>query len=310
MGYRVVSLRGVGVLGIVAASWAASAQQQVIPLYAGTAPGSEGWTQQEAVSPAPWNPQAKLVRNVVKPTLTVYLPKANATGTAVIVAPGGGFRFLSWDYEGTDVAEWLTERGIAAFVLKYRVMYTGATEAEFRKSWDEMNQSIAASKAGGRDAHAEEKMHEAETLAAADGRQAVKLVRERAAEWGIAPDRIGLMGFSAGAITTDAVLLVHSAADRPDFGAPIYGAPMGEVTVPADAPPLFIACADDDKLVSPGGSVKMYWAWHTAGKPAELHIYARGGHGFGMTKKNVPTDAWIEQFYEWLKVEGLAGAKQ
>lgn len=294
---------------VAASNWAVS-QQPVFPLYPGVAPGSEAWTQQETISPAPWNPNGKLVRNVVKPTLTVYLPKENATGTAIIVAPGGGFRFLAWDYEGTEVAQWLADHGVAAFLLKYRVMDTGSTEEQFQQSMKELNDAIAARNHGGPDVHSEAKMQKAMELAADDGRQAVKLVRKRAAEWGIAPDRIGIMGFSAGGMLTDGVALKHTAETRPDFAAPIYGAPLGPFTVPADAPPLFIACADDDNMVPPEASARLYMAWHAAGKPAALHIYARGGHGFGMTKKGIPTDHWIEQFYAWLGVQGLLKPKQ
>ncbi len=281
-------------------------QESVIPLYPGAAPGSESWTQNEAVSMATWGGHTNvLVRNVVRPTLTIYAPKTNATGTAVIIAPGGGFRFLSWESEGTQVAEWLAKRGITAFVLKYRLVDTGATEEAFQEKLKAMFAGLGATARGGStNRPADLGIGNIPQLAADDGRQAVKLVRQRAAEWKIAPNRIGIMGFSAGGFVTSDVALHHIAENRPNFVAPIYGPPFGEVTVPEDAAPMFILCADDDPMASTG-SARLYQAWHAAKKPVELHIYAAGGHGFGMQKKGIPADHWIERFVEWLDQQGL-----
>jgi acetyl esterase/lipase len=142
-------------------------------------------------------------------------------------------------------------------------------------------------------------------LAVADGQQAMKVVRGRAAEWGIDPDRIGMMGFSAGARVTIGVALEHDVESRPNFAAPIYGALWEEIDVPADAPPMFIALANDDELVGVDPSLTLYRAWRAAHHPVELHIYAGGGHGFGMRKQGLTADSWIEQFGEWLMVQGL-----
>lgn len=141
-------------------------------------------------------------------------------------------------------------------------------------------------------------------LVLADGQQAVRLVRERAAEFGIAADRIGMLGFSAGGMVVTNVALTHDAASRPDFLAAIYTAPFAEVPVPANAPPLFALCAADDAMAAPQ-SLHLFSRWRAAGHPAELHIYAQGGHGFGMTKLGLPSDAWIERFYDWLQAQGL-----
>jgi acetyl esterase/lipase len=282
--------------------------QEVIPLWPVAAPGSESWTRTEAESPAPWDANVRLVRNVVRPTLTAYLPnRAKATGTAVIVAPGGGFRFLSWASEGTQVAQWLADHGIAAFVLKYRLVDTGATEQAFQ---DNVNAMFARL---GRIGPASSEildpaMKEAAVFAGEDGRQAVRIVRRRAAEWGVAPDRIGIMGFSAGAMLTADVALRHDAESRPDFVAPIYGAPLHPVTPPADAPPLFVLWSSDDSLISPVRGTDLYLAWQEAGKPAELHVYATGGHGFGLQPRGLPSDRWIERFADWL--EGLGALKK
>lgn len=278
---------------------------QVVSLYPGSAPGSESWTQQETESSAPWNPNAKLVRNIVKPTVTVFLPKSNPSGTGIIVAPGGGFLFLSWKSEGTDVAEWLVDHGIAAFVLKYRVENTGSEE-EFQQRMKELFKPRTA----GSERAADPERDKAMQLSAQDGLQAVRIVRQHAAEWNISPDRIGFMGFSAGGMVTDHVALDYSAETRPNFAAPIYGAPFTPVTVPPDAPPLFILCADDDPLVPSGLSARLYGAWKRAGKSAELHIYSKGGHGFGMDKHNLPVDHWIDVFYDWLGVSGFLKPRQ
>jgi len=257
----------------------------VIPVWPGIAPGSENWTQKE-VDYTRNNKQ--MVRNVTHPTLMLYLPDpAKANGTAIIIAPGGGFRFLSWQNEGTAVAEWLAERGVTAFVLKYRLLDTGESQEDFdkgKKPAATTQPDIAA-------------------LASADGRQAMKLVRQRAAEWKIAPDRIGFMGFSAGGAVTMGVVMHYDADSRPNFAAPIYGTGT-DGAIPEDAPPLFILCAGDDKGAMPG-SVKTFSAWKAAGHSAELHIYSKGGHGFGMSQRGLPVDHWIDRLGDWLEVQGL-----
>jgi acetyl esterase/lipase len=267
------------------------ARPQVIPLWPGGAPGSEDWTEQEQESLIP--PRLKVVRNVTQPTLTAFLPDpAVATGTAVIVCPGGAFHFLSIDIEGTDVARWLNARGVSAFVLRYRLVCTGDDFPQ--EVWETLNdrQAMAAVIVSLR------------PLIRADGQQAVRLVRQYATEWGIAPDRIGMIGFSAGSTVTVSVALEHDADSRLDFAGAIYGGRRQDIPIPADAPPLFILCADDDAMASPE-SVRLYSDWKAAGHPAELHIYSKGGHGFGMRKQGLPSDSWIDRFGDWLQVQGL-----
>jgi len=272
-------------------------QPTIIPLWPGGAPGSESWTQQEEETLIP--PSLKVVRNVTQPTLTAYLPDpVAATGTSVIVCPGGGFHFLSIDMEGTDVARWLNARGIAAFVLKYRLIRTG--DGFPAEVWDAL---------GDREVMAE-RMAPLRPLILADGRQAVRLVRERASEWGLAPDRIGMLGFSAGGAVTASVAFEHDAGSRPDFAGVIYGGGRGAAPVPADAPPLFVLCAADDPMVPPHTSVRLYEDWRAAGHSAELHIYAQGGHGFGMRQQGLPSDTWIERFADWLQAQGLLAQSQ
>lgn len=266
-----------------------SSQPLVIPLWPAAAPGSETWTQTETISAM--QSGLKVIRNVAQPTLTAYLPDpAKMNGTAVIVCPGGAFHILAYAHEGTEVAAWLNSRGIAAFMLKYRLI---RTSDDFEAVvWRRLS-------------HREELAEQMQThapLILADGQQAVRLVRQRAAEWGIATDRIGILGFSAGGSVTSAVALRYDAGSRPDFAAPIYGAHSGKGVAPDDAPPLFLVHADDDPLVPSAASLGLYNIWKAAGRPVELHIYQRGGHGFGMNKQGLPVDGWIERFGEWLAV--------
>jgi acetyl esterase/lipase len=180
------------------------------------------------------------------------------------------------------VATWLQERGIAAFVLKYRVQEHKGDGIPQEMNFDE------ACKYG-----------------IADGIQAVKVVRQHAAEWGVSPDRIGFMGFSAGAMVTSGVLLRSDAATRPAFAAPIYGGPFGVMpTIPANLPPIFLAWAQDDDLVL-AAVEKFYVALKAAGNKPELHIYSAGKHGFGMRKQETSSDHWIDEFYWWLQGQGF-----
>jgi acetyl esterase/lipase len=267
----------------------------VLQLWPGVAPGSENARQIEKVSTVPFS----LVRNVVVPTLTVYLPEAGkATGTGVIIAPGGAFRFLSIDSEGHDVARWLVERGIAAFVLKYRVIETPQSDEEM---WAELRNALSKPHAFDFDEDAK--------LGIADGLQAMKVVHERAHEWGLSADRIGFMGFSAGAMITSHVELRAPERERPAFAAPIYGAPLGEMPpIASSLPPIFLAYASDDTLVGPRVDA-FYRALTAAGQHPELHVYNSGGHGFGMRKQGKSSDYWIEDFYHWLESLGLSSQK-
>lgn len=212
-------------------------QPEVIPLWPNGASGTEDWNQQEQEHITPPPASFRTVRNVTRPTLMAFLPDpAVATGTAVIICPGGGFLSLAIEHEGIDVARWLSERGVAGCVLKYRLFPTEVRDEDYQRQMEayfpDRRQMREVTKQIG-------------PLAIADGQQAVKVVRQRASQWGIAPDRIGIMGFSA------------------------------------------------------------YSAWRAAGHPVELHIYAKGGHGFGMRKQGLPADHWIDRFGEWLQVQGF-----
>ncbi len=299
------SVGGMLLLGLIAIPIRGLAQQPVFPVWPGVAPGSENWTQREV---AYLNGKQRMIRNVVTPTLTAYLPaRGKANGTAIVICPGGGFHFHSWDSEGIEVAKWLQERGVAAFVLKYRTLDTGATEAEFQRQLNFLFGRKTVGPDGKELVMSDKEAAERKAIplfAAADGRQAIKLVRQRAAEWGISPDRIGIIGFSAGAAVTMGVVMEHAPESLPNFAAPIYGGGTGGAPIPADAPPLFILVANDDVGASQG-SVKLYSEWKSVGKPVELHIYSKGGHGFGMNKRGLPSDSWIDRFGDWLDVQGL-----
>ncbi len=271
-----------------------AAAQEVIPLYPSTPPGSapESYPEKEYFSKL-WN--TEVVTNVTKPTLTIFKPTPDKrNGTAMVICPGGGFMALSINSEGTDVAKYMAARGVTAFVLKYRLMHTG----------DDAPQEFTALFADRQKYR--EKVSETVSLAVADGLAAVTYVRQHASEWGVSPDRVGIIGFSAGGRVAAGVAFHYLPEGRPAFVAPIYGG--GEipkdVSVPADAPPMFIAAATDDSLGLVPDSIALYERWTGAHKSAELHLYAKGGHGFGMRKQNLPTDHWIDRFADWLELQG------
>src|SRR5262249_48014539 len=236
----------------------------------------------------------QVVTNVTQPTLTAYLPsKGSANGTAVVVCPGGGFFALSINSEGADEARWLAARGVAAVLLDYRLVQTAGgrvnevvAKITDQKKFDEVIAPVVP-------------------LAVADGLAAVSYVRNHAIEFGVSPERVGIIGFSAGGTVSTSVAFRYSAENRPAFVGSIYtyiGA-VKAADVPKDAPPIFVAAATNDGLAP--DSVSLYSKWLAAGKPAEIHIYSKGGHGFGMRKQNLPSDQWIERFGEWLNVQGL-----
>ena len=271
-----------------------------IPLWPGLAPGSERATHREAVYTGPDG--RSVVRNVVSPSLTAYQPsRSTANGTAVIVAPGGGFHLLSWDYEGTVVAERLAARGVTAFVLKYRLQDTGATDGDF-EAWVAAFRERYIAAGGLRPVDLANLEPVVRRLAYEDGRQAVRTLRSQAAEWGIDPGKVGFLGFSAGAFVTTAVGLSRDRDARPDFIAPIYGGAVEE-TIPDDAPPLFASVAADDILCR-DTCVATVQAWIAAGRSAELHLYDRGDHGFGAKKLGLPVDSWMDRLLEWMQAHG------
>ena len=273
--------------GLAVAGWAQLAPPvREIPLYPGVAPGSENWNYPERSAGTPDRPQAQ---NIVRPVLLYYpADKATAVGTAMIVAPGGGFRTLMMSYEGVDVAKRLNQMGVDAFILKYRTTYVDPD---------------APPAAGGRGSAATgpQAGQNVREMAGADGQQAVRLLRQQAAEFGVQPRRIGMIGYSAGG----AVLLstLYGPADgRPDFAVPVYAAGGNSNPPPEGGPPLFITVAADDQTVGYQGSIDLFGAWRKAGLPAELHVFQTGQHGFG--KKGGGADRYLDRVEEWLKLNG------
>ena len=259
----------------------------------------------DAKTPESWHRQygSVFARNVTVATLTPFLPDpAKATGTAVIVAPGGGFRSLSMQNEGWDVARALADRGVAAFVLKYRLNQTPADLEGF-------GQSIREMLSGPQPKHRVDPMASIANLGPqiADARAAFALVRSRADEWHVDPDRIGMVGFSAGAMLTIATTLAGEDA-KPAFIGTIYG-PLAALQVPADAPPLFVALAADDPLFANGG-FGLIESWREAKRPVEFHFYEQGGHGFGMYPKPTTSTGWFDAFASWMKMHGLLERSQ
>ncbi len=259
-------------------------------------PAKESWFRQ-------WG--EPMVHNVTTATLTPFLPDpAKANGTAVIVAPGGGFRWLSINNEGWKIAKALNERGVAAFVLKYRLQPTPPTLEGLKES---MNRTFApppppAGAAAGAPAATEPPGPPRWDLTnqQQDAEAAYAMIVARAKEWNINPDRIGMMGFSAGAGLTMHCTL-NSKTMKLLFIAPIYGG-MGPVDVPKDAPPMFVAIAANDFLFN--GQFGLIKSWFDAKRPVEFHLYQDGGHGFGMGYPDHPTRWWFEPFTHWLDHNG------
>lgn len=272
------------------------AQPDAIPLGTGPLP--------DAPAPESWHSQygSMFARNVTEATLTPFLPAGSkASGAAVIVAPGGGFRTLSMENEGWDVARALAERGVAAFVLKYRLNQTPADLEEFVRRAQDAGAAMARAPRPSPD-------RAASGLAPqlADAQAAFALVRSRADEWNIDPDRIGMIGFSAGAMLTMITTLnVPEAA--PAFLGDIYG-PLSALEVPASAPPLFVALAADDPLF-PETDFGLIQSWRAANRPVEFHYYEQGGHGFGMYPKDTTSTGWFGAFVSWLAMHGMLEPK-
>jgi acetyl esterase/lipase len=294
------SLSVTSILFVLFLTLSASAREpdSVLPLWPGKPPGETKELPPEADTT---KPDANLVGgkrlirlgNVSTPTLSVFLPPADKrNGAAIVICPGGGYSILAFDLEGTEIAEWFNERGVTCFVLKYRVP----------RRPDQSPKSLAALQ---------------------DGQRAMSLVRSRASEWNVDPARIGILGFSAGG-NLAALTSMHYAerrypevdgADddscRPDFAVLVYPAYLAEgdklhpdVKITSETPPTFLAHASDDK-VSPLNSALYYVGLKQAGVVSELHIYASGGHGYGLRRTDNPVTTWHERCADWMTSTGL-----
>jgi acetyl esterase/lipase len=257
-----------------------------LPLYPGAAPGSEHWTQREVTETMGDN---CIIRNVTHPALLAYRP-AKPNGTAVIIAPGGGFYFHSMGNEGFDMASKLLLRGFTVFILKYRLIATGEgwnAELDRRLSQPGWEKSLS---------------DEVSNYTLADAQSAIRLVRSRAAEFHIQPTRIGIIGFSAGGYVATRVTLEHSADSRPDFTGCIYGVKPPDIPEQvSDLPPIFMAWANDDNLVpAEKNATPLCKLWKREGVPMEFHLFALGGHGFGSLIHHRPGDRWLDMFMDWI----------
>lgn len=237
-------------------------------------PAGEEWYTPPPDNPHVKSPTEKWVRKVTQPVMEVY-PAAKPNGTGVVIAPGGGFTILAIEHEGRDVARWLNDRGVSAFVLRYRVGLASR----------EVSQKAAIE----------------------DGLLAVKTVRERAKEWQLDQKRIGVLGFSAGGYLAIGVATRYTPESRPDFAIPIYAVAPEGYQVPPDAPPLFIAVAYDDNPRMTNTATALLDNWKKAKILAELHVFDDGGHGFGMNKKGRASDAWTDLLGLWMSRLGLLG---
>ncbi|KAA9130589.1 alpha/beta hydrolase fold domain-containing protein [Marinihelvus fidelis] len=277
----------------------APAEPNAIPLGTGGVedqPASETWFRQ-------WGDP--MARNITTATLTPFLPEPEkANGAAVIVAPGGGFRWLSLGNEGWEVAEALADRGIAAFVLKYRLQPTPESLDGFRESMNRMFAEVDESSDDSQDMEPPRRPRWDLSNQLEDAEAAYAMILERASEWGVDTSRLGMIGFSAGAgLTMHSTL--HSETMDLAFIGPIYGG-MGAVEVPENAPPMFNVIASDDFLF--GGQFGVVESWFNAGVPVEFHLYQNGGHGFGLGNPDRTSNRWFDAFIYWLDVNGFLEA--
>ena len=289
-------------------SLASAHAQTELRLWPSEAPGSEQWSIAEATTRSPSGD--RVITNVSDPTLTVFLPDASlATGAAAVIAPGGALRALAFDNEGVKLAEWLNERGIAGFVLKYRTLQQDPSAPRgplpgMPAPGAGARQELVIVNGNANPAPDDAALGKVLELAVADAQAALRLVRSRADEWHVDPQRVGIIGFSAGGGVAVGTALAAKSAASPDFIVSVYGPSLQDVDVPAHAPPLFIAVGATHFNVT-NGCLALFSAWKAAGKPAEIHVYDGISAGFGMTKRGHPVDGWTDRLYEWLVAREL-----
>lgn len=245
-----------------------------------------------------------LIYDVSEPTLEVFRPRAgHENGTAVIVAPGGGFVAIGYKLGGTEIAQALAAHGITAFVLKYRTIRSG--DGPMRMPATHMKEMALVTSRAKTGEPVEMPFFAGERNAISDGQRAMAIVRQRATEWGIDPHRVGIVGFSAGGYLA-ADLAIGDPASRPDFVGLIYAGLR--TPVPSDAPAAFIAGAADDEYQT-NDPLLLYNAWRKAGIAAEMHLYERGGHGFDLHPQGTTSDHWFKEFIWWMQARGLIPAE-
>ena len=300
-----------GVLSAQTPGWQPSSGHTQVPIWPGAVPDAQPVPGPEIASPVtqlvggrPW----VFVRNVTRPTMTVYSPAGKNTGVAVVVFPGGGFEGLAIDLEGTEVCDWLTSNGITCVLLKYRVP---SLPYDWHCDCRPHNQMIS-------------------TLSLEDAQRTMGLVRLHAAEWHIDPHKIGVLGFSAGGylvaeISTDFERRLYKPVDaadkescRPDFAVAVYPGHLDikdfhlnpNVPVTRKTPPTFLLQAEDDNVDGVNQSLAYFIALKNAGVPTEMHLYAHGGHAFGLRRTKLPITGWPQLVETWLRTIGMIGDKE
>ena len=296
---------------LLGAAWGLKAQA-VYNIYEGAAPSMEKADYPEVVLDS-------RIYNVTVPTVTVYSPDpAINTGTAVIIAPGGGNMYLTWEEEGVNVAQWFQRHGITGIILKYRTNFMGNTEEEVRKSQEaffkqlfssfaDMGRQVEEGKAPGLDDGTSDFQAPIlePTLQGDDGRQAVRFVRQHASEWGIDPHKIGLIGFSAGGAMTCNVMFINDDASRPDFAAPIYGV-FSSGELPAHPVPTIMIAPEFD-LGGPQAAFRLYEKFQAAHLPCEIHFIYDATHGQGLLYNGKEWNEWIDLLYNFMKAIKMVG---
>ncbi|MEA9577354.1 alpha/beta hydrolase [Xanthomonas nasturtii] len=297
---------------VLARAWQPAPGQIEIPLWPQAVPDALRNPKPETVGTGegrfPWTK----VSDVSRPTMTVYLPKNRNTGAAVLVFPGGGYQVLAMDLEGTEICDWLTGRGITCVLLKYRVPNSGPTWNNGRRYYPKVQTALQ------------------------DAQRALGLVRAQASQWGVDPHKIGVLGFSAGghlvaAASTHFTKRTYQPVDaadaescRPDFAIAVYPGHLWahededhakrdpthlqlrpDITVSADTPPTFLLQAEDDEVDGVTQSLAYYVALKQAGVPTEMHLYAQGGHAFGLRAKGLPIAHWPSLVETWLGTIGV-----
>lgn len=269
--------------------------QQVYRIYDGPAPGSEKADYEERKITVRGS-GTEMTYNISEPTITVYRPdKAIDTGSAMIIAPGGGNIFLTMNEEGHNVAQWFQRNGITGIVLKYRTTYLGETEEDFYAGVRKLLDYLAKAE------ERKEKQTPTEpqrSIQGDDGRQAIRYVRQHAGEWGIDPGKIGLMGFSAGSFLTLDVIEYHDAESHPDFVAPIYG--YRDILMPEDTVPIFL-CAPEFDYGNVNGSIGLFKKYQEKNLPAELHFIYDAVHGEGLKYNGKEWNEWIDMLFNYMK---------
>lgn len=285
-----------------AETWQPSSGQEQVPIWPGAVPDAISASKPESVAPRDGHGGWLQVSDVGQPTMTVYSPKGQNTGAAIVVFPGGGFKVLAMDLEGTEICDWLTSRGITCVLLKYRV-------PNGNHHWDEKCQCHVTPKV---------------PRALQDAQRTIRLVRSRAGELHINPGKIGVIGFSAGgylvaqtsnifALTYKPVDAIDKLSSRPDFAIALYPGHLcraggmfdSSIRVTSQTPPTFLSQAWDDPVDPICNSILYARALDQAGVPAEVHLFAKGGHAFGLRDKDHPVSSWPSLVENWLKDIGM-----